>query len=435
MSLLPTPRYLGLLLLPAALLIAATWVPGLRWIALLLVIVALAAGALDRLAAPRARQIEVERRHDPLLSIGRPNRVHVLVRNRSGQVLDLRLRDEAPNQFRTEPLVLEGAVPAHGEAELSYVVTPFRRGEYGFGGVVMRYPGPLGLVEAQVRKPLEEKAVVYPDVLELRRHTLTVRGNEEERQAWTRRRGGTEFERLREYTPDDEFRFIDWNATARVGRPIARQYQTERNQNVLLAFDLGRQMTSQYGELLKVDHAINSGVVLAWVAAQRKENVGLITFKDRVQAYLPPRSGRLQFKRMLDVLYSVQPELIEPDYRAAFQHVALNNPRRSLVVVFTDVADRATARSLLSAISVLQPKHLPLVVLLMDPALRRYSEAEPESEDDIYRVAVAQRLVGEREGLKRTLEVRGMDVLDVPAERLSVSLLDQYLRIKARARL
>ncbi len=361
--------------------------------------------------------------------------VTVAVENRSPQRLSFVLRDEAPDAFNISPLTQSGSVSPLSRAVLEYTVVPFRRGAYTFGAINLRYTSALGLFERQIRCPTDDTVPVYPDILELRRHTLTARGTEEETYNRMRVRGGTEFERLREYTPDDEFRYIDWKATARAHKPIARQYQTERNQNILLVYDLGRQMTSPYGDLLKADYAINSGVVLSYVGAQRGEKIGLLTFADTVRAYLPPRAGMPQFKRVLDELYKAQPELVEPDYEAALAYATLRSSRRALVVVFTDVADSTSARTLLRSVSLLQPKHLPVVVLLMDPTLRQYADQEPEDEDGLYRTAVAQRLLQERATLARLLETRGVVVIDVPAPSLSVALVDSYLRIKARAAL
>lgn len=409
--------------------------PALGWLALLAALLALAAAVLDLRLSARPRQIKLSRSHDALLSLGAQNPITVRVENESPQPLLFRLRDESPDEFETSARVLEGAAPPRQDVSLHYTVRPFRRGEYRFGSINLRYRSALGLLERQLREATNDRAIVYPDILELRKHTLTARGADQEVARRTRMRGGTEFERLREYTPDDEFRYIDWNATARLRKPIARQYQTERNQNIILAYDLGRQMTSPHGDLLKVDYAINSGVVLGYVGSQRSENVGLLTFNDAVRAYLPPRSGNSQYKGILDTLYHAQPELVEPDYAEAMAYLAVRNPRRSLIVIFTDVANKTSGEALLRSVVSLQPRHLPMVVLLMDPVLKRYADEEPKDEDGLYRMAVAQRLLDERVALLKTLEARGVITIDVPAERLTVSLLDRYLQLKARAAL
>ena len=409
--------------------------PVLGWVALLILVIALFAALLDLGLSAKPTQIALSRSHDALLSIGTPNFITLTVANHSTQELRYVLRDESPDEFQTSARLLPGVAPPHGTAQHEYTLKPFRRGEYAFGSINCRYRGVLGLLERQTEQQATDPAIVYPDILELRKHTLTARGTEQQTDRRTRLRGGAEFERLREYTPDDEYRHIDWKATARVRKPIARQYQTERNQNIMLVYDLGRQMTSPYGELLKVDYAINSGVVLGWVGSQRGENIGLMTFNDGVRAYLPPRTGSGQYRRILDALYRAQPELVEPDYHEAIAYLGVRNPRRSLVIIFTDIADRTAAQTLLTSVGSLQPRHLPMIVLLADPNLRQYADAEPHDEDDLYRAAVAQRLLDERATLLKSLEAHGVITLDVTAEKLTVSLLDRYLQIKARGAL
>lgn len=429
----PTSRLLWLSLAAMVPVAASTFFPPLLWLALALLVLIAVSTARDVILSRRACDFVIHRKHQALLSIGKQNEITLEVENRGSYPLEFRVRDEAPDEFRVEPGILTGFVEPGKIVDLSYEVTPYRRGLYRFGDIVLRHRSALGLADLQVAIKAPEGMPVYPDILELPKHTLRIRGNEEVLQPVATRMGTTEFERLREYQPDDEFRYIDWNATARQGRPIVRQYQTQRNQNIILAFDLGRQMTSQYGELLKVDYAINSGVVLSWVGSERGENVGLLTFGDKVHTYLPPRSGRAHFRRILDQLYAAQPELVEPDYRLALTHLAAQNPKRSLVVIFTDIADRLEGEALVSSLSLLMPKYLPLVVLLMDPAIREASEIIPANGEDLYRLAVTQRLVETRTAAVQAMESKGVSVIDVPAEQLSVALLDTYLMLKSRA--
>lgn len=429
---LPRPPLLLLALVPALILLASAFVPPLAALAVVAVLLVVAALLVDIRLSVRPSDLLLSRSHDALLSIGVENTITVTIRNQSPQRLTVAVRDEAPDAFDTRPLVVHGSVAPWSEAELHYTVTPYRRGEYVFGSLNMRYRTPLGLLERQMSIPAEASALVYPNILELRKHTLSARGAEE---AFRRARfaGGTEFERLREYAPDDEFRMIEWKATARLSRPVVRQFQMEQNQNVLLMYDLGRQMTSPYGRLLKLDYAINSGVVLGYVAAQREERLGVLLFQDEVRSYLPPQAGMPQFRRVLEVLYDAQPALIEPDYEAAAAYVSGRLSQRALAVIFTDVVDWNAAQSLLRGVSLLQPRHLPLVVMLMDPEIEAYASADPLDAAGLYRAAVAQRLMDERRAITRSLEARGVIVVDVPASRLSTALLDNYLQLKSRA--
>ena len=158
---------------------------------------------------------------------------------------------------------------------------------------------------------------------------------------------GREFESLREFVVGDEIRHISWAATARRGKVITRQYTVERSQNIVVLLDTGRLMTARIGKLSKLDHAVNATLSIGYVAAAGGDNVGLVAFSRRVVSYLPPRRGRDQINRLMEALYSLEPQMIEPSYKRAFSFFGANCKRRSLVVILTDLVDRDDRRSCL----------------------------------------------------------------------------------------
>jgi uncharacterized protein (DUF58 family) len=184
---------------------------------------------------------------------------------------------------------------------------------------------------------------------------------------------GTEFERLREYTPDDEFRQISWKATARRARPIAVEYQTERSQTVITLLDAGRLMRAPIGPLAKLDYAINTTLLMGYVAGLQGDYVGNLAFADDILSYLPPRTGRAQFHRLLETLYNVQSQPTVPDYHRAIAYLKAKRPKRALVVLFTDLAAGSNLEELIAAIASLQPRHLPMIVTMNDPGVWRSS--------------------------------------------------------------
>src|SRR5919199_2983552 len=177
---------------------------------------------------------------------------------------------------------------------------------------------------------------------------------------------GTEFERIRDYTPDDEYRRIDWKATARRHRPMTRVYEVERSQNVFLVLDAGRMMAGRAGPLAKLDYAVNAALMLAHVALGCGDRVGLMVVSDDVDAYLPLGKGQAQFNQCLELLYGVEARLCHVDYRAALEQIARRCKRRSLVVFFTDLVDEETSAELVTYMRLLRPVHLPLCVTLRD---------------------------------------------------------------------
>ncbi len=302
----------------------------------------------------------------------------------------------------------------------------------------MRYRSLLGLFDRQGAYPLVEQVKVYPNLRDVRRYELATRSGllREAGLRRVRRLGsGTEFERLRDYHPDDEYRRINWPATARRGRPITVDYQTERAQNVLVMLDVGRLMAAPVGLLSKLDYAVNTALLLSYVCLRQGDNVGLLAFADRVVAFVTPRGGHGQFQRLLETLYNVRIAPIESDYSLAFNYAALRVRRRSLVVTFTDVADPEASRLLVAALGRAATRHLPICATLRDPIVASYATTPITSSTAVYERVVAHTLLEARRDTLRLLAARGVITLDVAADRLSPAVIDEYLAIKARGRL
>jgi uncharacterized protein (DUF58 family) len=435
---IPTPRLLALFLVPGALLAAANLVPGFLLVAAAAWLLALGLiGAEWRLLASGAA-VTLRRRHEPRLSLGAENVIWLDLESRAPRTLAVTLRDETPASCLASAVFLDSALPPGGSVSLRYLLRPLRRGDHAFGDVTARWPGPLGLLERQVGYPLAETVKVYPNLLEIRKYDLLARrGRLVESGLRTSRRfgSGTEFESLREYQPDDDYRRINWKATARRGHPMTAEFETERSQNVLVVLDAGRLMATTVHDLNKLDHAVNTSLLLGYVAALRGDRVGLLTFSDRVLAYLPPRRGKRPFYLMLEALYNLAAEPVEPDFDAAFRFLATRGLRRSLVVIFTDLTDRDTSSSLVQHLARLARQHLAVSVTLGDPQVLALAQATPTTTTALYERVVAGRLLEERAEVLGALRRRGVLTLDVPADRLTVAVVNKYLELKARSQL
>src|SRR5581483_7132616 len=435
---LPTPRLLVLLVVPALLLAAASAVPALLVLAVLTWLVVLGlVGAEWRLLAGE-RGLAVQRRHEPRLSLGADNPVWLDLENRGGRALAVTLRDETPPTCVSDSAFLQGLVPARGRASLRYTLRPLRRGDHRFGDATVRWRGRLGLLDRQASYPLAEMAKVYPSLVDVRKYDLLARRGrlvEAGLRASRRFGSGTEFESLRDYQPDDDYRRINWKATARRGHPMTAEFETERSQNVLVVLDAGRLMATTVHDLHKLDHAVNTSLLLAYVAALRGDRVGLLTFSDHVLAYLPPRRGKRHFYLMLEALYNLAAEPVEPDFDAAFRFLAARNLRRSLLAIFTDLTDRDVSSSLVQHLARLARHHLAVCVTLADPEVLALAHATPATTTDLYERVVAGRLLAERAEVLGALRQRGVLTLDVPADRLSVAVVNKYLELKARTQL
>ena len=431
-----TLRALTLSLAVSPLLAAAWWWPPALMLAAAWLILLLALLIADWKLSPQPQQWGMARSHDNRLSLAAPNRITIDVLLRQGRrPIRVWVRDTPPPNFAVaaaERILTGTAMPAQ-PAHFIYQVTPPRRGDYQFGDLYLRWESVLGLLRRQTRVAAASAVKVYPNLVDVRKYDLMLRRN----RLWelglrnTRLLGaGSEFERLRDYTPDDEYRRISWKATARRGKPISIEFETERSQNIYCLLDIGRMMRSPVGEVAKMDYAINAVLLLAYVAAQKGDRIGLLTFADRVETYVAPAGGKVQFQRMLEQLYAVQGQAIEPDYNAAFAWFAAAQHKRGLVLVFTDLTGSITTESLIAQMVRLRRRHLPLLVTLADPTVQKLARQPIINSDTLYQRTVAEQLLSERQLTLNRLRVAGVQTLDTPADELSVAVINRYLSRK-----
>lgn len=433
-----TPRALALLLAGAVpLAVGTAWPPALFFaVAHLAILLGLLFA--DVALSPKRQHFDVSRRCDNKLSLAADNPIQLRVYHGRRHTVAVALRDEFPVSFQTDHWKLTGMAAPQTELVLTYHLKPLRRGDYQFGDINLRYRSRLGLIVRQERYTAAAPVKVYPNLLEMRRYELLARRGQLAEIGLRNARilgRGTEFERLRDYQPDDDYRRINWKATARRGRPVSIEYETERSQNVFLMLDAGRLMAAPIGPLAKLDYAVNTALMLAYVATRMGDNIGLLAFADRISTFLPPRRGKRQFLAMIEALYRLPAHLTEPDYSLAFRYLAAHSRKRSMVVFFTDLIDPNTSRLLVNHIAALSPHHLPVCISIADPDINRLAAAAPADSSAVYRRAVAEELLAERRRAVEELRRRGTIALDLSAEHLTAATINRYMELKARTRL
>jgi uncharacterized protein (DUF58 family) len=399
----------------------------------LLVLLAVA----DWLLLQRPETLEVERVVDEKLSLGAENPVRVRVRNGGKRRVALDLRDTPPAEMRSDldDRPFSFALAPGGRHAAVYHLTPTARGDYRFGSVHLRLRGRLGMVNRLAAVPLQRAVKVYPNLVDTATFTLMARRGRLQQvgiRAARLQGAGREFESLREYLPDDEMRRIDWKASARSGKLVARQYEVEKSQSVILAIDVGRTMLAEIDGIQKLDYAINAALLLAYVATLSEDRVGLLLFADDVQTYLPPKKGRAQVYAIMEALYNAAATLVEPDYRRALGYLRARWRKRSLVVCFTDLWDADSSRTTINELAMLQPRHLVAAVTLLDSQVLRTSRQEVSTAQSVFQKAVAMQVLEDRQKATSLLAQRGVLVVDSPAEKLSAELVNRYLEVKER---
>ena len=430
--LIPQPRLLALIGLWTGIAFVAVFVPaartGWQFAGALLVGAALADAWLARRSTTG---IDVRRETPRALSVGLWHTVTLALAARthriSGVLLDGVLTGADAEHERQTFSVARGAV-----ARVSYRLRPYERGNGRLGPLTVRLDSPLGLWHMQQTVGEATSIRVYPDFARIVQYTWLATDNRLSQIGvlQRRRRGqGLEFHQLRDYRQDDSPRQIDWNATARARRLIAREYQDERDQQIVLVLDCGQRMRARDGAMSHFDHALNALLLLAYVALRQGDAVGVGTFAHDRPRFIPPRKSIATVSALMHGLFDLQPSLQTPDYLGAATALGRRLTKRALIVIATTVRDE-DSDALQETARVLRRKHAVVVANLREAALTRAKERPIVGLDDALVYAAATDYLERRRRTIATLRRTGVRIIDVPPSGLARHLVNQYWDIK-----
>jgi uncharacterized protein (DUF58 family) len=436
-GLVPTRRLAGVAALASVALLVAPG--GGVLVELLAVNGALVLVALvDALLAPTPGSVPVERKLPGAVTLGATAEISWTVRNPRRRALRVALADELAPSLRADTRRATARIPRGGTLHAETEIRPARRGRFVLTELVVRVDGPLGLGARQAAVVVPGVLHVYPSFrskdeaeLRIRKARITDVGLRSARGLG----GGTEFDRLREYSVDDEFRKVDWAATARAGRPIVREYRAERNQTVLVLLDNGRVMAGRVDGVPRVEHAVDAVMMLTAVATGLGDRCGVVAFDREVRAAVPPGAGRAQLGRVIDALYVLEPVLAESDYAGAFTETLARFRRRTMLVLLTDLVAPAVEEWLIPALPLLVREHLVVVASVRDPDVARWARGGAGDVTGVYRQAAAVSALDSRRRTIARLRGLGVTVVDARPGRLAAELADTYLSAKATGRL
>lgn len=434
--LLPGPRLLPLLAGWALLALAPlAWPEALRlWMgagALLALALALEAMALLRRPLPGVR-----REHAPVVPLGVWREVALEFTNDSARPQDLLIHDHHPGSAEAEGLPLSCTLSPKARTRVAYRLRCNRRGVQAFAGIDLRLPGRLGLLARQAFLDQESELKVYPNFAEVAKYALLASDNRLSQLGirLRRRRGtGLEFHQLREYREGDSLRQIDWKATSRLRKIIAREYQDERDQQVLLLLDGGFRMRSQDGRLSHFDAALNALLLLAHVVIRQGDAVGLMSFANE-ERYLAPAKGHATLARIMNAVFDLEPGAQTPDFVSAALNLDQHLRKRSLVVIITSLRDEDDA-DLVESCKLLARQHVVLVANLREHVLDELDEQAAGDVDAALTTAATHLYLQARDKTLHRLLHDGVLVLDTDPAKLAVGLINRYLEIKRSGRL
>jgi uncharacterized protein (DUF58 family) len=389
---------------------------------------------LDWLLTVRPTAVDVQRVVPEAVRLEEQAEISWRITNSSKRGALVSVADELPPSLQAATKGGTAWVERSGSVVLQTTALPQRRGRLQLPALTVRVVGPLGLVAREERRHVSGTVRAYPMFPAQREAELRLeRGRilEVGLRSVRAHGGGTEFEQLREYGVDDDYRRIDWSATARMRKPIVRTFRAEQHQRVVILVDCGRTMAAKVAGVPRLDHAMDAAMGLATVASHVGDEVGLVSFDAEIRSRTPAQPGRRQVAALTEAVYDLQPRLIESSYSSVFSHVLENHRRRSLVVLLTDLAEEVVVDTLVPAVGLILQRHELIVAGVDDPAVRRWRLAEPDDERSAYRKAAASMAIADRRHAIEALRSRGATVVDALPGRLGAELTDAYLQLKA----
>ncbi|MDJ0807216.1 MAG: DUF58 domain-containing protein [Gammaproteobacteria bacterium] len=418
---------LGLLGLLAALLpgLVAVWKLSAASVLVLLL--------FDLSLVLRARLPEVSRSLRSSIPVGAWSEVRLALNNATSRGMRVDIHDHHPTDCQLEGQPQSMTLPAGRQVILSYRIKPLLRGDGLFSGTDLTLHSPWGFWRRKCFLELAEPVCVFPNFREISRYTLLAIDNHLSQMGIRRRqrRGeGSDFHQLREYRMGDSLRQIDWKATSRYHRLISKEYQDERDQQLVFLLDCGRHMRHQDDHGAHLDQALNAMLLLSYVAQQQGDAVGFLTFGGQ-QRWQPPQKGGDLIRRLLERTYDLKPGLEAADYLAVARRLMPLQRRRSLVIVLTNSRDEEQSE-LVRAVRLLSRRHLVVIAQLREASLdRALTEPIRDFEAALRFQSVVDYLESRRQGFD-ALRHHGAMLLDTLPENLPVVLVNSYLDIKAR---
>lgn len=368
-------------------------------------------------------------------SNGDDNEVNIRVESIYSFPVRLEIIDEIPPVFQRRDVLFRLKLAMGEGKNIRYKLRPTERGVYSFGHVRVFATTPIGLVQRRFTlcQPCDVK--VYPSYLMLTRYELLAMSNNLAEMGIKKIRkvgNHTEFEQIKDYVSGDDFRLINWRATARTSRLMVNVYQDERSQQVFNIIDKGRVMQQAFRGMTYLDYAINASLVLSYIAMRKEDKAGVVTFSDHFEDFVPAsrRTGHMQ--NILEMLYRQQTRFAESDYSALVAEVNQHITKRSLLILYTNFANRISMERQLPYLLQLNRRHRLLVVFFEDHEVKDYLATRSESDEEYYRHVVAEQFAYEQRLIVSSLKQRGILALLTTPEALSVDVLNKYLEIKTR---
>ncbi len=369
------------------------------------------------------------------LSNGDDNLIQIVLENRYLFPARLTVIDELPFQFQARDTEFKLTVDSGINKILEYNVHPFKRGEYSFGAVNIYVKSPIGFVQKRYRFSQDMMVPVYPSFLQMRKYELLAISNRLTEAGIKKIRktaSNAEFDQIKEYTSGDDYRSINWKATARKNKLMINQYQDEKSQQVYSIIDMGRVMKMPFEGLSLLDYAVNASLAISNIAMLKQDKAGIVCFSNKVHSILAAERRGKQLQKIASLLYNQKTGYLESDFEKLFVNIKAKINQRSLLLIYTNFESLSALQRQLKYLRRLAKDHLLTVIFFENTELRTFLDKPAVTTEDVYNKAIAEKFSYEKKLIVKELEKYGIHSILTAPKKLSVNTINKYLELKAR---
>ena len=382
----------------------------------------------------RAGKVTAERKLPEKLSNGDPNNIPVILQNYYSLPVHVNVIDELPEQFQKRDFELSVIIKPRSLKQLHYTLYPVVRGVYRFGQLNLFVSSPLQLAKIRFRYAGDKQVKVYPSFVQMRKYELMALSNKYRFGIKRVRRLGhtLEFEQIKEYNKGDDYRTINWKATAKYNKLMVNQYQDEKSQNIYSVIDMGRHMQLPFNAMTLLDYAINATLAFSNIAMKKKDKAGLITFEKQIHSFLKPDNGRQHLQDIFEMLYAQHTRFNETDYERLYTWIRHQIPTRSLLMIYTNFEHINSMRRQLPFLIKLAKKHLVVVVVFENTELKKVITKSAGESLELYHKIIAEDFDWQKRMMIKELRLHNIQTIFTAPENLTSATINKYLQLKAQ---
>jgi uncharacterized protein (DUF58 family) len=368
-------------------------------------------------------------------SNGDDNKITIQLINHRPYKIRFEMIDELPVQFQQRNWRQNISLNAREVYAYHYSLKPAERGEYFFGIINLFLPGPLNMVIRHITAGEEKKVAVYPSYIQMKKYQLMALTNQLQAPGsrHLRKLGSSlEFEQIKEYVQGDDYRRLNWKATARRNSLMVNNYMDERSQQVICLIDKGRSMKMPFEGMTLLDYAINATLVLSNIVLMKQDKSGLLTFGRKIDQFIQPDKKPAQINLILETLYRQQTDFMDSDFEALYVYTRYHLNQRSLLILFTNFESLYSMERQLPYLKQLSTHHPLLVIFFENTELSVLQQQKVHNVEDIYYKTIANKFAFEKKQIVKELQKHGIMSLLTAPQKLTANTINKYLELKER---